>query len=107
MFLEEPHAAAKNYKSLRGRVGKDIFIESDKLDPYFLAAFVAYRLEVQLRTKPLRVYKSARYHMLLAMRLLMDPYPTSQTNSKDMEKRCAAMLEKLTDDTKAIALAGC
>ncbi len=101
MFLEEPHAAAKSYKTLRLRVGKDIFLEPDKLDPYFLSALAAYRLEVQLRTKPLRVYKSARYHMLLAMRLLMDPFPTSFMNSKEMEKRCGKMLEVLKDDTQA------
>lgn len=101
MFLEEPHAAAKSYKTLRGRVGKDIFLEADKLDPYFLAALAAYRLEVQLRTKALRIYKSARYHMLLAMRLSMDPYPASFMNSKDMEKRCAEMLTVLTDDVQA------
>jgi hypothetical protein len=101
MFLEEPHVAAKSYKALRARVGKDFFLESDKLDPYFLAALAGYRLEVRLRTKELRAYKSARYHMILAMRLLLDPLPNSQMNSKEMEKRCAAMIAILTDDTKA------
>jgi hypothetical protein len=101
MFLEEPHVAAKSYKALRARVGKDFFLESDKLDPYFLAALAGYRLEVRLRTKELRAYKSARYHMILAMRLLMDPLPNSQMNSKEMEKRCAAMIEVLSDDAKA------
>jgi hypothetical protein len=101
MFLEEPHVAAKSYKSLRVRVGKDFFLESDKLDPYFLSALAAYRLEVQLRTKELRAYKSARYHMIMAMRFLMDPFPASHMNSKDMENRCAAMIEVLSDVTKA------
>jgi hypothetical protein len=101
MFLEEPHVAAKSYKQLRARVGKDIFIETDKLDPYFLAALAAYRLEVQLRAKPMRAYKSARYHMLLAMRLLMDPMPISHMNSRDMEKRCAVMIDRLSDEGEA------
>ncbi|MHC4055094.1 AIPR family protein [Bradyrhizobium sp. 25ACV] len=101
MFLEEPHVAAKSYKALRSRVGKDFFLESDKLDPYFLAALASYRLEVRLRTKELRAYKSARYHMILAMRLLLDPFPNSQMNSKDMEKRCAAMIVVLADDGKS------
>jgi hypothetical protein len=101
MILEEPHVAAKSYKALRARVGKEFFLESDKLDPYFLAALAAYKLEVQLRTKALRAYKSARYHMLLAIRLLMDPLPTSHMNSRDMEKRCAAMINILSDDAKA------
>jgi hypothetical protein len=101
MILEEPHVAAKSYKALRARVGKEFFLESDKLDPYFLSALAAYRLEVHLRTRALRAYKSARYHMLLAMRLLIDPLPTSHMNSKDMEKRCSAMIDILSDDAKA------
>jgi hypothetical protein len=101
MFLEEPHAAAKSYKSLRLRVGKDFFLETDKLDPYFLAALTAYRLEVQLRTKALRAYKSARYHMILAMRFLMDPLPAPLMNSKEMEKRCGAMIDILANDAMA------
>ncbi|WP_316162759.1 AIPR family protein [Bradyrhizobium sp. SZCCHNRI20481] len=104
MILEEPHVAAKSYKALRLRVGKEFFLEADKRDPYFLAALAAYRLEVQLRTKPLRVYKSARYHMLLAMRLLMDPLPLPHMNSKEMEKRCVTMIATLSDDVKANAL---
>jgi hypothetical protein len=104
MFLEEPHVAAKSYKLLRARVGKDFFLESDKLDSYFLSALASYRLEVQLRTKALRAYKSARYHMMMAMRLLMDPYSISHMNSKEMEKRCSVMIEILSDDTKANAL---
>jgi hypothetical protein len=47
MILEESHVAAKSYKALRARVGKEFFLESDKRDPYFLSALAAYRLEVQ------------------------------------------------------------
>jgi hypothetical protein len=104
MFLEEPHVAAKSYKTLRDRIGKDFFLESDKLDPYFVSALAAYRLEVQLRTKAFRDYKSARYHLLLAMRLLLDPGPVSKMNSHDMTKRCAPMIEVLADDAKCQAL---
>ncbi len=100
MFLEEPHVAAKSYKTLRDRIGKDFFLETDKLDPYFVSALAAYRLEIQLRTKPLRVYKSARYHLLMAMRLLLDAAPISKMNSNDMTKRCAPMIEALSDETK-------
>ena len=42
--------------------------------------------------------------MLLAMRLLMDPHPRSQMNSKDMEKRCATMVGMLKDDAQALQL---
>src|SRR5271169_422699 len=65
------------------------------------AWLAAYRLEVQLRTKPLRAYKSARYHMILAMRFLMDPLALPFINSKDMEKRCAAMIATLSNEVAA------
>lgn len=104
MFLEEPHVAAKSYKTLRSRIGKDFFLETDKLDPYFVSALAAYRLEIQLRTKPLRVYKSARYHLLMAMRLLLDPGPISKMNSSDMTKRCTPMIETLSDEAKCNSL---
>lgn len=100
MFLEEPHVAAKSYKTLRDRIGKDFFLESDKLDPYFVSALAAYRLEVQLRTKAFRAYKSARYHLLLSMRLLMDCGPISKMNSSDMAKRCSKMIVILSDEAK-------
>src|SRR6202035_1553112 len=38
MFLNVPHASTKNYKSLRERVGQDIFAKDDQLEPYYVAA---------------------------------------------------------------------
>jgi hypothetical protein len=34
------------------------------------------------------------------MRLLLDPGPISKMNSHDMTKRCALMIETLSDETK-------
>jgi hypothetical protein len=101
MFREEPHTAAKNYKLLREQIGTECFLATDKLDPYFVSALAAYKLELQYRNKKLgSEYKSARYHLLLALRFLMDEKPLPPMNSKDMEKRCAAMIALLSDDTK-------
>ena len=74
MFLREPHTAAKSYKSLRARVGTDIFVKGHKLEPYYVAALTAYKLELQYRSQKIgSSYKSARYHILLAMRLFSTP----------------------------------
>ena len=98
MFLGEPHTTAKSYKLLRARVGTDIFVKGHKLEPYYVAALTAYRLELQYRSQKINAsYKSARYHILLAMRLLMDPAPLPPMNSKDIEKRCNAMIATLSD----------
>jgi len=101
MFLDEPHTTTKNYKSLRARVGTDIFAKHHRLEPYYVAAFTAYKLEVQYRSLKVGTdYKSARYHILLAARLLLDPKPLPPINSKEMEKRCNAMMAELSNQTK-------
>jgi hypothetical protein len=105
MFLEEPHTSTKNYKLLRANVGKNIFVKSDKLEPYYVAALAAYKLELQYRSHKIGAeYKSARHHILLALRLLMDPLPLSPMNSKEMEKRCGGMIKILWDAGKTDAL---
>ena len=105
MFLEEPHASTKSYKSLRERVGKDIFSKEDRLEPYLVSAFASYKLDQQYGNhKVPAVYKSARYHILLAIRLLLDPKPLAKMNSHEMGKRCEAMLKTLTDQEQADVL---
>jgi hypothetical protein len=105
MFLNEPHTATKNYKSLRAKVGSDLFAREHKLAPYYVAAFTAYKLELQYRSlKIAAAYKSARYHILLAVRLLLDPQPLPQMNSSNMEKRCEAMMRTLWDQEKTDVL---
>jgi hypothetical protein len=105
MFLEESHASTKSYKSLRERVGKDIFSKEDRLEPYLVSAFASYKLDQQYGNhKVPAVYKSARYHILLAIRLLLDPKPLAKMNSHEMGKRCEAMLKTLTDQEQADVL---
>jgi hypothetical protein len=105
MFLGEPHTTAKSYKTLRARVGTDIFAKGHRLEPYYVAALSAYRLELQYRSQKIGVdYKSARYHILLAMRFLMDSKPLPQMNSRDMEKRCNSMIDVLSDQSKVDTL---
>jgi hypothetical protein len=102
MFLDEPHTSTKNYKSLRDRVGNDIFSKDDRLEPYYVSAFAACALEQQYQRHKIDPgYKSARYHILLAMRLLIDPKPLPKMNSYDMEKRCTEIMKQITDPTVA------
>jgi hypothetical protein len=101
MFRGEPHIAAKNYKTLRDQVGETIFNRNDKLAPYYVAAFTAYKLELQYRSQKITAsYKSARYHILLAMKLLLDGKAFPPLNSKQMEERCNEMMKILWDSEK-------
>ena len=71
MFLNEPHSVTRRYKALLARIGKDIYGRGHKLDPYYVSAFALYKLEYQFRNHKVdTTYKLARYHLLLAFRLL-------------------------------------
>jgi AIPR protein len=61
VFLEEPHRATRSYRTLLEGVGKSIFASDHRLEPYYLAAFILYRLEFIFRNQLLDPkYKPAR-----------------------------------------------
>jgi hypothetical protein len=104
MFLEEPHRTTRNYTSLREKVGKEIFVEGQRLEPYYVAAWALYKLEYLFRNKLDAKYKPARFHLLLAVRLIFNRQPLPPMNSHEMERRCNAISEKLWDSAKADVL---
>lgn len=72
MFLDDAHRAARYYGDLRAQVGTKIFIDSHKLEPYYVSAYGYYKLEFLFRNNLLPVYyKPARYHLLMALRYLV------------------------------------
>jgi hypothetical protein len=98
MFLEEPHRATRSYRRLLDRVGVDLFAVNHKLDPYYLAALASYRLEYLFRNGSLDgALRSARYETLLALRLVEIPSPLPPLNSREMERACKVLIEKLWD----------
>lgn len=98
MFLEEPHRATRSYRRILDRVGVDLFAEGDKLEPYYLAALAAYRLEYLFRNQVLDgSLRAARYEILLAVRLSEMQSPLPRMNSHDMERLCKALSFKLWD----------
>ena len=40
MFLQEPHRTTRNYSALKEKVGKEIFGEGHRMEPYYLSAFM-------------------------------------------------------------------
>ncbi|WPH22312.1 AIPR family protein [Variovorax paradoxus] len=98
MFLEEPHRATRSYRRILDRVGVDLFAEGDKLEPYYLAALAAYRLEYLFRNQVLDgSLRAARYEILLAIRLSEMPSPLPRMNSHEMERLCKPLSAKLWD----------
>jgi AIPR protein len=102
MFLATPHETTRRYTSLRDRVGKESFAKGQRLEPYYLAAYAAYKLDVNFRTGRINPkLKSARFQILLAMRHLANNDPLPQMNSKQMEKYSKKIIDILWDSNKA------
>jgi hypothetical protein len=107
MFLDEAHSTTRNYSALKARVGKEIFGKGHKMEPYYAAAFALYRLEYLFRNSKVEAkFKPARFHILLAARLLAIPGQLPPMNSKDMESHCKQMLDVLWEPTTADDLLG-
>jgi AIPR protein len=76
MFLEEPHRTTRNFNALLDNVGKTIFVDGQKLDPYYVSSFALYKLEKLFRAQKLdSAFKAARFQILLAARRLTNPAP--------------------------------
>ncbi len=102
MFLNEPHRTTRNYSGLTNRVGRDIFAKGHRMEPYYTAAFALYKLEYIFRSKRLEPkYKPARFHILLAARLLTTTaVQLPRMNSHEMERYCKPITETLWDGAK-------
>lgn len=96
LALEEPHRTTRNFKALIDRVGGNIFAPEHKLEPYYMAASALYRIEYLFRNGTIDSrYKPARYHILLAARLLLSPAKWPRPNSADAKRAAEAISEVL------------
>jgi hypothetical protein len=103
MFLNEPHRTTRNYSALKAKVGSDIFGKAHRMEPYYTAAYALYKLEYLFRSGKLDPkYKPARFHILLATRLLGNPGAAlPRTNAREMEAYCRPILSLLWDASKS------
>jgi len=101
MFLDEPHRTTRNYAALASKVGKEIFVKGHRHEPYYTAAFALYKLEYIFRSQRLEPkYKPARFHILLAARILGNQDPLPRMNSHDMERYCKKIIDTLWETSK-------
>jgi len=105
MFLGLPHITTKTFRQLIAKVGRDMFVDTDKPEPYYVAAWSLYRLEQLFKNKKIDAkYKAARFQILLAVRFLLDAQTLPKMNAHEMAKRCNEMIEKLNGDAAVEAL---
>jgi AIPR protein len=99
MFLGLPQITTRRFSQLSAMVGTRMFCDTDKQEPYFVAALALYRLERLFKDKTVEgKYKAARYQILLTARLIIDPTPLPKMNANDMTKRCHVLAEYLQND---------
>lgn len=99
-FLELPHRATRNYKALVQSLGNDICNVTHRIEMYYSAALIHYRLEYLYRSQYISTtYKVARYHMQMAFRILgMKLTNLPPKNSNEMKRRCESLTELLWDE---------
>ena len=102
MFLNEPHRATRNYAALRNKVGREIFAQDQRMEPYFVAALALYKLEFFFRNGKLgSQYKPARFHILLAIRILGAGYEMPSLKANKMEGYCKGLTAILQDSVRS------
>ena len=105
MFLGDPHTVARSYKTIRGKLGDEVFGRNHQLSPYYVAAFALYKLEYLFRSGRVDPkYKPARYHLLYAVRLLTTAASLPAMNASAMDAYCAELTDVLWDQEKSDAV---
>ncbi|MET7706195.1 AIPR family protein [Micromonospora sp. NPDC005413] len=103
MFNDEPHRASRYYSDLRSAVGRSIFNEQHKLDPYYTSAFAYYKLEFFFRNGSLPVYyKPARYQLLMAFKYIVAGKEVPALTANKVEGYCNKICETLWSDSAAL-----
>ncbi|MEA3014666.1 MAG: hypothetical protein QOD42_3211 [Sphingomonadales bacterium] len=93
IFLDDPHRAGRYFATLRKIHDEELFQSDDKPEPYYTAAYAAYRLEYVFRNNLLPVqYKPVRWHVLMVMRMMVAKSTVVPAmNSKGITKLCEAI----------------
>jgi len=105
VVLNEPHRATRNYKQVLERIPADILNPDHKPSVYLAAASSLYRLEFLFRNGVLdRKFSPAKYHLLLATRLLIAPNKPAQLNGREAETWANQLIDVYWDQPSAEAL---
>lgn len=102
IVLNEPHRATRNYKQILERIPDDILNPSHKHAVYLAAASSLYRLEFLFRNGVLdRKFSPAKFHLLLATRLLIAPTNPAQLNGREAERWAIQLIDAYWDQSGA------
>jgi hypothetical protein len=107
MFLGEAHRTTRNYRALKAQVGTGIFAKGHRLEPYYTASLALYKLEYLFRSGRIESkFKPARFHILLAARILANPAAPPELNATAMDKYAKGITQILSEAAAADDLLG-
>jgi hypothetical protein len=102
MFLNEPHRTTRNYKGIKARLGTDLFAKDQRMEPYYAAALAYFRVESLFNAKKLDArLKPARFHIMLALRIMIAGYERPAFTANKMEGYCRPIIEALQESVSA------
>jgi hypothetical protein len=102
IFLDEAHRTTRSYKSIRDKVSKEIFVKGHRLEPYYLAASMFYRLDTLFRLKKLEAkYKPARFHIMMAARMLASNEVIPKMHANAMGPYSDTLINIFSDQVEA------
>jgi AIPR protein len=101
-FGEEPHRVTKGFSEVLKGIGTTFFADNHVMEPYYASAYALYRLESLFRSEELdSKFKPARFQILLAFRLIINPTAAPRSGSNEMKKFTQQYLDALWDKPKA------
>lgn len=104
MFLGQAHIASRYYGTLLRTVEGRIFVANHSPTPYYLSAYALFKLESLLRKKAIPAkYRPFKYHLIQAVRLLLEKEPLPAFLSNKFERYCNQILESLWNDERCLS----
>lgn len=102
MFYDKPHLASRYYGRLLKSID-GIFSDTHKLLPYYVSAFVLYRLEYLFRNKSLPAqYRKFRFFILMLIKYDVAEERIPEMNANKMVKLCENILHIAIDNNSLI-----
>lgn len=101
MFLGQAHIASRYYGTLLRTVEGRIFVATHSPAAYYLSAYALFKLESLLRKRLIAAkYRPFKYHLIHAIRVLLESEPMPAFTSNKFERYCIEILRSLWDDEK-------
>jgi hypothetical protein len=101
MFLNNPHGVSGHYGTVARKVKDEILKESDKLEPYFVSAFLYYRVESFFRkNRDYKDFTRMKWHILMTIKYMLAKNNkfSPNLNSKDIRVLSTDIERKLATE---------